>query len=315
MHTFKGATRTYGFTLLSEAAHLTETRLSELRSGKQKWQQTLLLDDLQHISNTLHEYIHSFEVLLDRGSVHSQSNDNEAGFWLAQSVLDKVITLVKQDKSNNALSHLLELGYIHVEQALSDTIASLPAMANELGKPAPQVNIIANNLVLNKQYITLVTNVFNHLLSNALDHSIETTEIRQSKAKPAQAQIQITLAEQTEHIEISLTDDGAGLAIHQLYQKGLTNALWQKNKHPNLITVANSVFNQGISTKSTVTEISGRGVGMDAVKHAIEAAGGLIYLRFNELDANQPYSEQLPKTINCSFIISLPKSMFYVITN
>ncbi|MEO1510419.1 MAG: ATP-binding protein, partial [Cyanobacteria bacterium J06633_23] len=110
-----------------------------------------------------------------------------------------------------------------------------------------------------------------HLLRNAFDHGIEDTETRQAQGKPPQGTIEIRAAHRGNQTLISISDDGAGINLTKIraraYQMGLTDELLDSMSQSDLLGM---IFEPGFSTAAQVTNLSGRGIGMDVVRTNLE---------------------------------------------
>ncbi len=166
-----------------------------------------------------------------------------------------------------------------MEEVLSDIINSLSSIAKELGKVPPQLNIVSDSLRIHKKAYDLFTNVFSHLLRNSVDHGIELPEERKAAGKNEQGNIEINVQRNEHDVEIILRDDGKGINLARLHQKGIENGLWSESDQPKAEDIAALMFHSGVSTKEQVSSISGRGVGMDAVKQFLLGKGGDISLK------------------------------------
>ena len=102
--------------------------------------------------------------------------------------------------------------------------------------------------------------------------------LRAEKEKTLQGHITINALDCIDILNIYIKDDGRGLDIEGLYQKGLELGRWTEGDKPSLWDIAQFMFTTNVSTKKVVTDISGRGVGMDAVKQLLRDAGGDINL-------------------------------------
>ena len=119
-----------------------------------------------------------------------------------------------------------------------------------------------------------------HLFRNSMDHGIESVADRLAKNKSAAGRINLTLCIDPEHLVLKLRDDGKGLAVKFIQQKAIANGLISADAHLPAEQLAQLIFEPGFSTAERVTEVSGRGVGMDAVKGFVEDEGGSITLEF-----------------------------------
>ena len=145
----------------------------------------------------------------------------------------------------------------------------------------------------------LLKNLFVHLLRNSIDHGIETANVRTAAGKPAMGHIQLALSQEDDTLKLRLKDDGRGLNIARIRQIATERKLIDPNSKMSSLDVAQLIFASGFSTAEKVTEVSGRGVGMDAVKGFLEDEGGDVKIHFldeNETSAFRPFE----------LVISLP---------
>ena len=130
------------------------------------------------------------------------------------------------------------------------------------------------------QASSLLKNLFTHLLRNSVDHGIECAADRQAAGKPAAGRIHLDLTVDDGKLWIRLKDDGRGLAIAKIRQRATEQSLITRGARSTDDEVAQLIFRSGFSTAEQVTEVSGRGVGMDAVRGFLEKEGGSIGIRF-----------------------------------
>jgi chemosensory pili system protein ChpA (sensor histidine kinase/response regulator) len=107
-------------------------------------------------------------------------------------------------------------------------------------------------------------------------HGIETPEARQAKGKDASGQITVVLSQEGNEVGIEFRDDGAGLNLQRIRDRGVTMGLLAPDHMPTEGELANLIFTPGFSTAETVTELAGRGIGMDVVRNEVNAMGGRI---------------------------------------
>ncbi len=115
-----------------------------------------------------------------------------------------------------------------------------------------------------------------HLIRNSVDHGIESPEVRESKGKSRRGQIRLNAAQQGNMIVISVSDDGNGLDVDRIRAKAIKNGLIKESDQIPAKDIFNLIFEAGFSTAEKVTNISGRGVGMDVVKKNIQKLKGVI---------------------------------------
>jgi chemotaxis protein histidine kinase CheA len=132
-----------------------------------------------------------------------------------------------------------------------------------------------------------------------MDHGLEAAALRFAQGKPAAGRIQLELALNKDRLEFRLKDDGKGLALGHIRQKAVSRGLLGEGEAIADEAVAKLIFAAGFSTASAVTEVSGRGVGMDAVQNFIKREGGEIRLELTDENVGADFRQ-------FETIISLP---------
>ncbi len=298
MHTIKGNARTYGLLQLTNTVHETEQVYDHLlKNPDADWDREYLLGQLRDTYSAIQEYARVNEVKLGRRGPGRRGGVDK--FLMVQKAhIDGLIGSLETAKDNDpaakeqlllrVLGTLKQIGTERIEDILSGVIDSLPSLARELGKEAPAVKVTDNNIVVQNQIADLLKNVFMHLLRNSIDHGIETAEQRVAQGKSPAGTINLSLSIEGGKFLLKLRDDGRGLAMGYIQKKAVDSGLMDENAPMSPEQLAQLIFAPGFSTASVVTEVSGRGVGMDAVKGFVEREGGTIMLQF--LDDN-PHSE------------------------
>jgi two-component system chemotaxis sensor kinase CheA len=160
-------------------------------------------------------------------------------------------------------------------------VERLPRTAREIaeqGGKRVEVEIRGAELELDRSILDRLTDPLVHMLRNAVDHGVEAPDVRVAAGKRAVGQIVIEARRQKDSICISISDDGAGIDLESVRARAVEVGVL----HPDLAAdlpareVAELIFHPGLSTRETVSEISGRGVGMDAVRTTIESLGGSV---------------------------------------
>ena len=135
-----------------------------------------------------------------------------------------------------------------------------------------------------------------HMIRNAVDHGVERPEVREAAGKPAQGEVKLSAAHRSGRIVIEVSDDGAGINRQRVREIAIKKELIAPDAQLSDGEIDNLLFMPGFSTAQTVSNISGRGVGMDVVKRSIQALGGRITI------ASRPghgsiFSMSLPLTL------------------
>jgi two-component system chemotaxis sensor kinase CheA len=153
-------------------------------------------------------------------------------------------------------------------------------LAAKLGKQVELVTF-GQATELDKSLIERIIDPLTHLVRNSLDHGIETVEARRAAGKAAVGQLVLSAAHHGGNIVIEVSDDGAGLRRDKILAKAMKQGM-QVNEQMSDDEVWQLIFMPGFSTAEQVTDISGRGVGMDVVKRNIQAMGGHVEIQSRE---------------------------------
>ncbi|MGV2292278.1 MCP four helix bundle domain-containing protein [Trinickia sp. YCB016] len=299
MHTVKGNARTYSFQHLTSIVHETEQRYDALRQeqGGELWDQQLLISDLERVRSALESYATINEVSLGRkraGAGAGAGQQASAGGYLMvdrEHIQQQLRLLESADPADtHALLSMREslyrtlrlLGTESLGDALSGVIGSLPSLANELGKEAPQVRIDDNGYWVRHEASGMLRNVFTHLLRNCVDHGIEPAAERVAQGKPAAGLIDLEVGVDHHALQITVSDDGRGLALAKIRRQAIEHGWLAEGEQVSDEAIAEFIFRPGFSTAQTVSEVSGRGVGMDAVRDFVRREQGRIELRFTD---------------------------------
>lgn len=119
-----------------------------------------------------------------------------------------------------------------------------------------------------------------HVFRNTMDHGLEVTADRVANGKPAQGKICVEVDTDEDHVVFTVADDGRGLALERIYQKALSNGQLTAEQTVTDEQISEMIFLSGLSTAAAVTNVSGRGVGMDAVRQFLNKHLGDVRLEF-----------------------------------
>ena len=150
-------------------------------------------------------------------------------------------------------------------------------LSHELGKKI-ELKTTGAETEIDKTVIEKLNDPLVHLIRNSLDHGIESPEVRRSLGKPETGTVLLAAAHSGDSVEIVIRDDGKGLDREAILAKGVERGLIHSESQLSDSEVFNLIFAPGFSTAKQVTGISGRGVGMDVVKRAIDALRGSIVI-------------------------------------
>ncbi|PUA29133.1 MAG: chemotaxis protein CheA [Cellvibrio sp. 79] len=149
---------------------------------------------------------------------------------------------------------------------------------------------------LDRSMVEKLNDPLMHIVRNAMDHGIESIAVRQARNKPDSGTIKLTARHDAGNIVIGIHDDGGGLDVEKIRKKAIANGLIEEGVHLSRQELFQLIFHPGLSTAEQVTNLSGRGVGMDVVKRNIEELQGGIEIE-SEMGVGTSLSIRLPLTL------------------
>jgi len=184
--------------------------------------------------------------------------------------------LIQQTRLNRELQQdLLRVRMVPLYSVAERLYRTVRQTARDVGKRA-QLDIQGGELEIDRSVLEKVTAPLEHLLRNALAHGIETADARRAAGKAEFGEIVLSAKQTGNEMLITVKDDGAGLDYARIREKADTAGLLLPGTEPTETLLAQMIFAAGFSTAEAVTEVAGRGVGMDVVKSEISALGGRI---------------------------------------
>ncbi len=302
MHTIKGNARTYGLRHLTDTLHKAEQTYDELRKPRPDiaWDQDSLLAELADVKAAVERYARVNDVSLGRRGPGRRASIERFLMVDKEHIQDTLRRLEAVNTGNihellaarNAVRNVLRLlGTEPISKILDGVLSSVPSLAQELGKVAPMVDIEDNGYVLRSQIGATLKNVFTHLIRNSVDHGLETAAERQAANKPAAGTLTLHLSVDGPMLRIGLKDDGRGLALAKIHARAVESGKAEAGAKLSDESIADLVFLPGLSTASSISEVSGRGVGMDAAINFIRAEQGSIKIHFTDDAVGAPFRQ------------------------
>ena len=309
MHTIKGNARTFELTHITDAAHTAEQTYDILRKHPAApWDDTKLNEELNAVESAVNRYIRISEDTLGRKGRAGDLMNTRGSFvsWdkLAQLRAMAAAQVAAHPDAAKMRGEIDKLGLIPLERLVSGSVDSLSSLAHELCKPVPELALDSRleELSFNPVFAEAFKSVLMHILRNCLDHGIESPEDRQRANKAPQGKVRIESARRDDGLELQISDDGRGLALQKLYELGVANGTFKATEAPSPEVLAETIFKPGVSTASVVTQVSGRGVGMDAVRSFLAEQGATIRVALREAVAATGFTP-------FSFVIRLPRAV------
>ncbi len=184
-------------------------------------------------------------------------------------------------------------------QPMQTVFSRVPRIIRELeGETGKRVRLeIEGEMTeVDKTVVERIGEPLTHLIRNAVDHGLEKPETRIAAGKSAEGVVRLSAAHQSGRIVITVADDGAGINRERVRQRAVERGIVAPDAALSNEEIDNLIFAPGFSTAETVSNISGRGVGMDVVRRNIQALGGRIGIQSNQ-GSGSSFSLSLPLTL------------------
>ena len=169
-------------------------------------------------------------------------------------------------------------------QPIKKVFGRFPRVVRDLARSLKKeinLELVGEDTDLDKNLVEALADPLVHLVRNSVDHGIELPDVREANGKPRQGQVVLAAEQEGDHILLSITDDGAGMDASKLRQIAVNRGLYDQDGVQRLTDeeVFALIFAPGFSTKVEVSDVSGRGVGMDVVKTKISQLNGSIEIQ------------------------------------
>ena len=158
------------------------------------------------------------------------------------------------------------------------------------------LNLVGEETEVDKTVIEKISDPLVHIVRNAVDHGLESSEAREIAGKDKKGQIELMAFHEGNNLVIQITDDGKGINPEVIRKKAIEKGIITENSNLTDQQIIDMIFHPGFSTAEKVTDVSGRGVGMDVVKTNIEALGGQVKLR-SKVGVGSSFKIILPLTL------------------
>ncbi|RVU47728.1 hybrid sensor histidine kinase/response regulator [Rubrivivax rivuli] len=175
--------------------------------------------------------------------------------------------------------------------------------ARETGRQA-RLEIVGGAIEIDRGVLERMAGSFEHLLRNSVAHGIEAPAVRSAAGKDATGLITVAVAQAGNEVAVEFADDGGGLDLGRIRQRALERGLLPEGAAVNDAELAQMIFKPGFSTAETVTEIAGRGVGLDVVRAEVNAMGGRIETQ-SQPGAGTRFKLLLPLTTAVTQVVML----------
>jgi two-component system chemotaxis sensor kinase CheA len=219
---------------------------------------------------------------------------------LSQAERKLINTLKRTNETFNSLSQQLQNSIMSIRCVPVGTLLQkVPRLVRDVARMSNkqiEVTVTGDKVEMDKSLVDLLDAPLVHMVRNAADHGIEKPEARIAAGKPEQGHISVDITESDSRIMLAITDDGGGIRLDKIKAKAESLGLIAPGADLSEQALINCLFASGVSTAEQITDVSGRGVGMDVVKRMIDEAGGSISIQ-TKLGQGTTFSVELPKSV------------------
>ena len=306
MHTMKGAARSLYFKKMTNIFHEVEQYYAYLQSDSQRaWDLERMKQDLKEVESILSTYEKIAMTKLGRdvneaNYIRLPCNDlvdlqqRARRFLLQKKPLADGQSII--EAVDQAFSPYI---YRPAQLIFEDIFSCTSLLARDLHKEAPHVVIRSNGVHLTADGERILRQIFIHLIRNSMDHGIESKSERQAKGKEPFGTLNLELKVSQDKLMIYFSDDGQGLMINRIRDLAISQGLMTPAMQLSDQQIARFIFHQGLSTAKSISDISGRGVGMDAVRTFLAQHGGEIDIEIE--------SKSAEGFCRCRFMMTIPE--------
>ena len=236
---------------------------------------------LQELTRFMNEVVADIQDTISNVDSHIKNQENAIS---QQTIL-----------TNNVLETLMKVRLVPVDSISERLYKITRNTAKELGKKV-SLELFGEKTEIDRLVLDKMTSPIEHVLRNCIAHGIESNEKRVALNKPQVGKIKIKTSLEGNFIIISINDDGQGIDVEKVREIGIKKGLISPNKQYSKNELINLILQAGFSTADTVSQVSGRGVGMDVVKSEITALGGTIKIE-TENDKGSLFTFTLPVSV------------------
>jgi two-component system chemotaxis sensor kinase CheA len=240
-------------------------------------------DKIDHMMNLVSELVTTQARLSLKAE---QSDDGELN-----TIAENVQKLSRQLRDN-----AFDIALVPVETMLTRFQRLVRDLSNSMNKKV-RFTAEGTDTELDKNIIETLTDPLLHILRNSIDHGIETPEERKKKGKPEEGHILLKAYYSGASVHIQIHDDGKGIDIDKVKKKAIEKGIIESEDNVSNRELFDLIFKSGFSTSENVTDVSGRGVGMDVVRRKLSEIRGEVEVD-SQVDAGTTLTVKLPLTLS-----------------
>ncbi len=253
------------------------------------------LSKIDQMVNLVGELVITQSMLSQFGEYAEEASDNNAdGDFSWVDKLKEGLTHLERH-TRELQESVMNIRMLPVSFAFNRMPRIVHDVSQKLGKEIDLV-MDGEGTELDKTMLEQLTDPLVHIVRNSIDHGIETPDVRIAAGKPAMGTVKMAAFHQGGNIMIQITDDGAGINHEIIEAKAIEKGVIEEDHNLSQDEIINLIFHAGFSTADVVSDISGRGVGMDVVRRNIKSLGGAVDVK-TTLGEGSVFTISLPLTL------------------
>jgi two-component system, chemotaxis family, sensor kinase CheA len=289
---------------------VTKAQIREVKQSNQK-----VHEQAEKVDRTIRVSVERLDMLMNQLSelVLDKTRLNSVAAALESNDLRDVSEHISRI-ATDIQSSVMSLRMVPVESLFQRFPRLVRDLSKSLGKKI-HLEMTGLTTELDRTVIDEMGEALVHLIRNAADHGLESTQTRLQNGKPEEGTIFLRAYASGQHVFIEVADDGGGIDTERVLQRALTNGLVTPDRAAQLTEsqVTSFLFASGFSTAEKVSDISGRGVGLDAVKRKVESLGGRIDIE-SARGQGTTFRIELPLTLAIlqSLLVGIDREIFAI---
>lgn len=278
----------YVHKMLSELSNT----ISKQESNQARKYNSLKYSEFDSLEMDTYNELHSIAGLLTESIIDGEEIDRQLGHQLSE-LKDYARSMGRLNKELSEI--ILQSRMVSINDLVPRLERIVRQTCRKTGKKA-ELAVTGNNIHIDTDILNKLSDPLLHLLRNSVDHGIEPPKQRKAKGKYETGRIHLTFARESNHIYMELKDDGAGIDTDKIYQHAVKSGLINPAQEYTKDQILQLILQPGFTTQDKITDISGRGVGMDVVNDAVKKLNGSLEIS-SQKDQGTTFSIKLPLTL------------------
>jgi len=303
MPTIKGAARTCALKAISTVAQEVEKYYAAIQKEEQEWTMTSSILIWTKFTKSSHMARNAWAWSRRSRVVKIEKTQLEENLKFLLSMNPRRLSVQQMQHFWAVAQRLSLLCYEPLAAYINEAARGLDSITRDLRQEVPITVFPEDNILMTDEGGTFVHSILVHLFRSSMDHGIEAVPLRLQRGKSPQGKVTISCSPRSNGLVMNFHDDGNGLDLLSTGAKGRDLRLLRSQQNYIDTEIASLIFESGFSTKNVVTEISGRGVGLDAVRTFSEVARAPISIKLDEIHDRH--------RIGFSFELTIPPNLFW----